>query len=243
MRNDIKIGLVVPFADDRIPVEGPIMYPQVTFIPRGVGVQSLTPAGYDAAVDKIVPAAIDLAKQGVEAIMVIGTSLTFYRGADFHDDLLERVRSATGLPASTMSKAIVDGLHEVGARRIAVSTAYAGVVNDRLRNFLTAKGFEVLSLEAFGITEFGTGAIRKTADEIIELTAKACDEAPEADGALISCGGLRTLDVGAPVEARCHVPVVSSTPAAFWAAMRLVGETGDLPGRGQMFEPAAAAVH
>jgi arylmalonate decarboxylase len=243
MRNDIRIGLVVPFADDRVPLEGPIMYPHVTFVPRGVGVQSLTPAGYDAAVDKIVPATIDLAKQGVEAIMVIGTSLTFYRGADFHDDLLERVRRETGLPASTMSKAVVDGLHAVGARRIAVSTAYAGVVNDRLKDFLTAKGFEVLSLEAFGITEFGTGAIRKTADEIIDLTVKACDEAPEADGALISCGGLRTLDVGAPVEARCHVPVVSSTPAAFWAAMRLIGESGELPGRGRMFEPAVAAVH
>ena len=142
------------------------MYPQVTFIPRGVGVQSLTPAGYDAAVDKIVPAAVDLARQGVEAIMVIGTSLTFYRGADFHDELLERVRRETGLPASTMSKAIIDGLHEVGASRIAVSTAYGDVVNDRLRRFLTAKGFEVLALEAFGITEFNAGAGRKTPEGI-----------------------------------------------------------------------------
>ena len=42
--------------------------------------------------------------------MVIGTSLTFYRGSDFHAELLEKLRATTGLPVSTMSQAVVDGL-------------------------------------------------------------------------------------------------------------------------------------
>jgi maleate cis-trans isomerase len=37
---------------------------------------------------------------------------------------------------------------------------------------------------------------------------------------------LRTLGVAKPLEERCGIPVVSSTQAAFWAAMRLVGESG-----------------
>ena len=41
MRKDITIGLVVPFATDEVPFEGPIMYPGVRFIPRGVGVRNL----------------------------------------------------------------------------------------------------------------------------------------------------------------------------------------------------------
>jgi len=238
MRDNITIGLVVPTAEDKVPDEGLQMYPNVNFIPRGTGVRSLTPEGYDAAVDKIVPAAEELARKGVEAVMVIGTSLTFYRGPEFHDELLERVRKATGLPASTMSKAIVDGLQAVGAKRIAVSTAYSKVVNDRLREFLKAKGFEVESLESFGITEFNGGAVRKTPAEIIELTVKACEEAPAAEAALISCGGLRTLTVAKPVEERCGIPVVSSTQASFWAAMRLVGESGYMAGHGQLLERA-----
>ena len=40
MRRDITIGLVVPFAVDEVPFEGPIMYPGVRFIPRGVGVRA-----------------------------------------------------------------------------------------------------------------------------------------------------------------------------------------------------------
>ena len=240
MRDNITIGLVVPFAEDRVPEEGRAMYPQVKFIARGTGVRALTPAGYDAAVDKIVPAAEYLAGKGVEAVMVIGTSLTFYRGPEFHDELLARVRRASGLPASTMSQAVVDGLRAVGAKRIAVSTAYADEVNKRLTEFLAAKGFEVRALEAFGITEFGTGAISKSPQEIVDLTVKACRRAPDAEAALISCGGLRTLSVAKPVEERCGIPVVASTQASFWAALRLVGESGQLSGYGRLLENARA---
>jgi arylmalonate decarboxylase len=51
---------------------------------------------------------------------------------------------------------------------------------------------------------------------------------------------LRTLNVAKPLEARCGLPVVSSTPAAFWAAMRLVGESGRLSGYGRLLEQAEA---
>ena len=63
-----------------------------------------------------------------------------------------------------------------------------------------------------------------------------CAQAPEAEGLLISCGGLRTLGVAQPLEDRHGIPVVSSTQAAFWAAMRLVGESGHVAGRGRLVE-------
>ena len=235
-----KIGLVVPFAEDKVPDEGLKMYPGIDFVPHGTGVRSLTPEGYDAAVDKIVPAAENLARKGVEAVMVIGTSLTFYRGPEFHDELLDRVKKATGLPCSTMSKAVADGLDAVGAKKVAVSTAYSKVVNDKLTEWLKWRGFEVQALESFGITNFNGGAVAKTEEEIIELTAKACAEAPSADGVLISCGGLRTLNCADPIEKRVGLPVVTSTQSAFWAALGLVGESGRIPGYGRMLAEQGA---
>jgi arylmalonate decarboxylase len=240
MRKDFTIGLVVPFATDTIPDEGLAMYPGVRFMARGVGVRSLTPAGYDSACEAILPAAEHLAEQGVDAIMVIGTSLTFYRGADFHAQLMARLRAATGLPASTMSQAVVDGLRSFGARRIVVATAYADDVNNRLEAFLTAQGFEVLALAGFGLLGFGEPGSKSEAD-IIALGGKVCAAAPTAEGLLISCGGLRTLGVAAPLEDRHGIPVVSSTQAAFWAAMRLVGESGHVAGRGRLLERSAPA--
>ena len=108
------IGLVVPFAEDRVPDEGLTMYPDVNFVPHGTGVRSLTPEGYDAAVDKIIPAAENLARKGVEAVMLMGTSLTFYRGPEFHEELLDKARRVTGLPGlATCGKT---GIHSSAQR-------------------------------------------------------------------------------------------------------------------------------
>lgn len=234
-----RIGLVVPFATDRVPAEGPMMYPDVTFIPKGVGVRALTPEGYDAAFEAIVPAAKELAQQNVEAIMVIGTSLTFYRGYEAHQQLLERLRAETGLPVSTMTEAVVEGLKSVGAKRVAVATAYSDLVNDRLADFLRRSGFDVVSMKGFGLTGFGDAA-NQSEQDIIDLSSKAIDEAKAADAVLISCGGLKTLGCAVPIEQRHGIPVVTSTQSAFWKALRLAGDSGHIPDRGRMLAQTSA---
>ena len=238
MSKATRIGIVVPHAQDRVPPEGPIMYPDVTFVPKGVGVRALTPEGYDPAMAAIVPAAEHLAGQGVEAIMVMGTSLTFYKGAAVHQRLIEDMRRATGLPASTMSQAVVDGLRSIGASRIAVATAYSHEVNTRLATFLAEEGFDVGAIKGFGITEFGGPAGAKSEAEILGLGAEVCATAGKVAALLVSCGGLRTLGVARPFEDEHAVPVVASTPAGFWAAMRLTGRSGRLTGHGQLLDRA-----
>jgi arylmalonate decarboxylase len=241
-QRDITIGLVVPFATDEVPFERPIMYPGVRFVPRGVGVRNLTPDGYDPAFDAIIPAAEELAAKGVDAIMVIGTSLTFYRGPQAHARLLEDLRQRTGLPVSTMSQAILDGLREVGAKRVAVATAYTDVVNRGLKELLAAAGIEVLALKCFDLLEFA-GPSRKSEADIIALCDSAIAATDGAEALLISCGGLRTLGVAQPLESHHGIPVVSSATAAFWAAMRLVDESGRVAGYGQLLEGTRAAVN
>jgi arylmalonate decarboxylase len=242
MGKDLTIGLVVPFETDTVPDEGLAMYPDARFVPRGVGVRSLTPEGYDVAWARIHAAADALAAEGVAAIMVLGTSLTFYRGYEAHERLIEDIRTRTGLPVSTMSKAVVDGLKFFGARQVGVCTAYNDEVNKRLSDFLQASGFDVLALEGFGLSGFGEPGSKSEAD-IITLSGKVCGEAPDAEGLLISCGGLRTLGVARPIEQQHGIPVVSSTQAAFWAAMRLVGESGHVAGHGRLLEQSAVPVH
>lgn len=235
MRDNITIGLVTPQSTNKVPAEGGQMYPGVTFIARGVGVKALTPEGYDSAFDGIVPTAEELAKQNkLDAIMVIGTSLTFYRGFEAHEKLMERLRQI-GLPVGTMSSAVVDGLRTLGAKKIAVSTAYADEVNKRLRDFLTASGFDVQALEGFGIERFGAAG-ETSEDDIIALAGRVSANARQAQGMLISCGGLKTLNVGKTIEDKYGLPVVSSMPAALWAAMRLAGESGKLSGYGRLLE-------
>lgn len=214
------------------------MYPDVRFIARSARVNDLTPAGYDPAWDAILPAVDHLVARHVDGIMVAGTSLTFYRGPQAHQELLEQLRSRTGLPVSTMSQSILDGLKAVGARRVAVATAYTDVVNRRLKELLAAAGIDVLALTCFDLVEFG-GPHKKTTADIIALAEHAVEAAPQAEAILISCGGLRTLEVARPLEAKFGIPVVSSATAAMWSAVRLVGESGRVEGYGRLFKGSA----
>jgi arylmalonate decarboxylase len=233
----MRIGLVVPNAGSVVQPEGPLMYPDVTFVAEGTGVGSMTMEGYEQAVDKIVPAAEKLAAQGVEAISLFGASFTFYRGPQFNEDIQEEIRRRTGLPVSSMSSAMIEGLRAVGAKRVAVATAYSKVVDDKLRELVEFYGFEVDSLESFGITEFGAAG-RKTEAEIVELVDEAREKAPKADSILISCGGLRTLGISKPLEDKHGLPVVSSTPAGFWSVVRLAGHSGRVANCGRLLEDA-----
>ena len=228
------LGMIFPPANTPVPPEARLMYPAgVEFLALGVGLERMTPDGYDHVVDRIVPAAKKLASDGANAIDVMGTSLTFYKGAAFNQQLKESITKATGLPATTMSTAIIDGLRAVGGHRLAVATAYNDEVNRRLHTFLGESGFEVLAQKGLGIERFEDRP-PVTHDELFNFTVGVWKTAPKADAILVSCGALKTLDLLAPLEQRCGVPVVSSLPHALWAGVRLLGLSGRAEGYGTL---------
>ncbi len=47
---------------------------------------------------------------------------------------------------------------------------------------------------------------RVTQNDLIDWGVKVRDSAPDADALLVSCGGFRTLEIIAPLEARVGVP-------------------------------------
>ena len=234
MANVPTVGLIVPPAAGLVPEEGPRMYGgSVNFIAAGLALGFMTPEGYESVLDRITVLAHELCAKGVNALSIMGTSLTFFRGAAFNQELIDRVHQATGLPTSSMSAGIIDGLRAVGAKRVAVATAYIDEVNDRLRRFLTESGFEVLALEGLNLDRIGV-AKNVPPERLQELSERVFRASPGADAILVSCGGLRTLDLAAPLEAITGVPVVASTPAAFRSAVRLVGHSGAVPGFGRL---------
>jgi arylmalonate decarboxylase len=237
----------MPGAEAKVPEEARQLYPEVPFVALGLGLQRLTPAGYDAVIDQVVDKARALAEQGVAAIGISGTSLTFYRGYAFHEQLKESVHTATGLPVTTMTTGVVEGLRALGVRRVAVGTAYVDEVNRRLRQFLLDSGFEVLAVEGLGLDVVGEPG--KVSQEDIAALGRRVFAAAQAggskpEGLLISCGGLHTVEITAGLEADCGVPMVSSKPAFAWSAVRLVGHSGRAPGYGRLLAldaPAPAA--
>jgi arylmalonate decarboxylase len=227
------LGLIFP-PHRPIPEEGVAMYgDSLRFVVTGLGLDRMTPDGYDSVIPLIPEAARKLVAAGAEAIELTGTSLTFYKGEEFNQRLRQAVTEASGLPATTMSNGVIDGLKAVGARRVAVATAYNDEVNDRLRAFLIEHGLEPLVVTGLGI-EAIADVDSVTQDDLIDFGARVRASAPDADSLFVSCGGFRTLEIIAPLEARTGVPVISSMPHGLWAGARLVGMSGAAPGYGSL---------
>ena len=99
-----------------------------------------------------------------------------------------------------MSNGIVDGLRTAGAKRVAVATAYADVVNATLKRFLEESGFEVVTIKGLGIERFEDRA-PVTHDELLNFSAGVWESARKSDTLLVSCGALKTA-IGCAVRGK-----------------------------------------
>lgn len=233
---DPVMGMIFPPADYPVPPEATELYPKgVTFLAEGLAFHGMTIDSYNEAVPRIVPAALKLKQRGATGISIMGTSLTFYKGAAFNQELIDRVHRATGLPATSMSNGIVDGLKVAGAKRVAVATAYTDEVNATLERFLKESGFEVVIIKGLNLIR-AVDAV--TQQGLFDFSAGVYAQAHKADTLLVSCGGLKTLDLLVPLEAKCKVPVVSSTPHALMNAVRTVGVNPRATGYGSVLAKA-----
>ena len=216
------VGLIFPPANYPIPPDAGRLYPSgVRFIGNGLGFNGMTIESYNEAIPRALPRAKELADQGANLISVFGSSITFYKGAAFNKELTEKVTALTGLPATTQSNGLIDGLKHVNARRVAVATAYTDVVTGRLEIFLEEHGFEVASAKGLGFERVPENGA--TAEILHKLGVDSYASSNKADALVLSCGGLRTLDVIVPLEKAIGVPVVSSTPHGLWHCARMLG--------------------
>jgi arylmalonate decarboxylase len=236
--NEPALGLIFPPLDYPIPPDAKRLYPSgVEFLGDGVGLPGgMTVEGYEEAIPRVVPVAQALAKRGAKVISVFGSSITFYKGAKFNEELTSRVTKATGLPATTQSNGLIDGLKTVNAKRVAVATAYTDIVTGRLKVFLEEHGFEVTFAKGLGFERIPDGAA--TQEILFNLGAESYSNSRKADALVVSCGALRTLDLIVPLENRIKVPVISSTPHGLMNGVRMLGVSPRVQGFGMAFAKA-----
>ena len=157
------VGLIFPPANYPIPPDAGRLYPSgVRFIGNGLGFNGMTIESYNEAIPRAMPRAQELAAQGANLISVFGSSITFYKGAAFNEELTKQVTALTGLPATTQSNGLINGLKHVNAKRVAVATAYTDIVTDRLEVFLIEHGFQVMSKKGLGYERVPEGAATTT---------------------------------------------------------------------------------
>ncbi len=234
------VGLIFPSSNPLVPSEARTLYPTgVRFLAEGIGLGRTLPEDFDHLIERVVPVAKKLSERGVTATMLMAPPVSFYKGATFNRTLSDEMTRTTGLPSMTASGAIVEGLQAVRARRVAVATAYTDEISLHLQGFLEQSGFEVVTVKGLGIERFEERAPMTesvTNEEFLEFCVKVRESRPEADALLICGGYLPTIDLIVPIEKRCQIPVVTATPHALRAGVRLTGLSGRAPGFGTLFD-------
>ena len=232
------VGLIVPPGHGQVPQDGPMLYgDRVRFIARGLGIGGVSPEGFAPVIGTVLDRARELRQAGAEAISLMGTSISFYRGAAFTESLRAAMQEATGVPCTTMSHAIVAALKQLGIRRVAVATSYIDELNDKLVAYLTHEGFVVTAIEGMSIT--GVKEVGEVSTEaLVRLSREVHERDRTADGVFISCGGLLTLDAIRQLEDELGLPVTASSPAGFWDVVRLADVSARSEGFGKLFASA-----
>ncbi len=145
--------------------------------------------------------------------------------------MAELSRGVPNARPTSMISAVIKALRIFQAKRIVVATPYLDEINVREEKYLREQGFDVLDIQGMNIL---SGAdMYRVAPDFIQEYARQIDR-PDAEAILISCGGIRSLEIVDALEQQVGKPVVTSNQATFWDTMRLAGIKDKINGYGQL---------
>lgn len=130
------------------------------------------------------------------------------------------------------------GLNALGARRIALLTPYVRSINDAMRDYLGARGIEVVRTGSF--EHPNDNEVARIDAASVRDAALALGRHDDVEAVFVSCTSLRLVDDVTAIEAQLGKPVLSSNHAMAWHALRLAGVNDAMPQYGRLFTVHAA---
>ena len=187
-----------------------------------------------------------LADAPVEVIAYACLVAVMARGAGAHRDVQARLEAAladsTRQPALvTSAGALVDGLHAIGARRVAMITPYMRPLAELVADYVRAEGVEVAALVALEISD-NVEVGRVAPNVLIEHARAVC--APGGLDALVlsACVQMPSLAVVKLVEDEVGIPVVTAATATARAILVALDLQPAIPDAGRMLAGDVATV-
>lgn len=172
-----------------------------------------------AMTERVEEAALLLKDAGVDVIAFHCTAVSTWDPA-LELRTLERIETATGLPAIATSQALVAALGAVRAGRITMLSPYSKQIALREQAFLEQRGLRVMANRYLGLDTPGEMIAvppREWLDRVVSTTGDA------AEAVLVSCTAIRAVEIVEAAEKAIGMPVVTSNSAMLWYAARKVG--------------------
>jgi len=235
-----RIGLIVPSSNTtceiefhRMAPEGVSVHTARLFNPEVTREEEKEKAALEMS-KELLRAAREVASVQPGVILYACTTASFIKGPGYDRQLGEEVKAETGISGYSTTTAVVGALKALGLKRITLATPYNLSIGKKETSFLEKEipGMKVVSEKHLG--HVGNLPKGRLTPQSAYQTAREID-VPEADGIFISCTNWRTVEIIEELERDCGKPVITSTQASFWIALKALHVAGP-KGFGSLFQ-------
>ncbi len=232
-----RIGLLVPSSNTTVEPEFYRALPrEVTLHTARLFLTRIAPESILKMVEDMEVQARLLASADVDVIVLGATAPSFLNGLGYDRELIAKLEAATGRAATTTSTALVEAIRHFGARRVVLGSAYDEKVNGIAKSFLEASGVEVLHMDGLSLVD--NLVVGRLGPETAYDLAMKVDRSG-ADAIVLSCTNWQTMEAIERIEREAGKPVITTTQASIWAALRMIGHTESVTGYGRLLRELA----
>ena len=197
------------------------MMPQGFMILNSTGtIRQLVDADFERQLQRIEEAAQDLVENKCDAIIIGGSPLFTKLGYGSDIEMEKKLTAKFGVPTSPGITGEIAALRSLNLKKLVVATPHEDSLNERMKAFLEASGFNVLKIQGYGV--------RKNADltdmdihAAYRIAKKLYEQASDADGIFVPCPRWPTITDVDLLEREIGKPVVTSCQAYIWHALKM----------------------
>jgi arylmalonate decarboxylase len=202
----------------------------------GLGIKEYTPEGVEEAIANFWPCVDTLAKENVDWLVLGGVPVSSQLGRPRVLGLIDEVRAKTGLQMDSPTEAMIAGLKHLGAKKITIASRWADQLNDRMSEYFSSAGFEVLhvtSRNQWGKQAFGM-SFEEGLQMALDVGREAARNAPQADAIVAPGGAALNLHVIPALEEEFGKPVLTNLSSEVWNALVRTGVIEPVRGWGTL---------
>lgn len=196
------------------PIAGRFVREFYEVVPDGVditcsdlSVQTISKDSMSDMMSRVSAGTALIAEKGVDAIYLGGIPPIVMKHPGYDLEVVAEMERIGGKPACTDMTAVMEALRSLGAQRIAMAAPFEDWVNELIKKYVAAAGFEVVHVKG---PKLVTSTQRRALPLEVEyrFAREVCLEAPkEVDVIWVPCGGWGTVynvprledDLGKPV--------------------------------------------
>lgn len=159
------------------------------------------------------------------------TASSIVQGLNYDAHLRAEITETHHTASTTAAHAILTALKTVGAKTVSLVSPYTRAVDEAEHYYFETAGLKVAGGAYLGISD-GFELASPSPGTLYDLGLRGCHAS--ADALVVSCLNTRSHTVIDALERALGKPVISSTQATLWHALRLAGIKDAIPGYGRL---------